>query len=430
MEAVEVAVVAGILLAFVAFAFLLLPAHAPPYDVTQQPQLTNLAQQALDRMIIAEGDIAARRQGGQPAWRIVDLTLSAPRPLYQPQIDDRKLVMLTYGTAASGTCEIRQQAFVEETGVDRAYVAGFGVLTPAGSVEVDYAALLKNFFGEKWDLYDMSVRIKPLANLTICPNIQGFTRGDPMCVDVPQGVWIRSTAGGRVVATVLYCYDDVCDVYSKTYSLTPSGQFYQANMLDDRLNRLIQDTAGGRSHLAIYVQRLDYPRGFDLYAFNTADRPLAYGMFLSFRNQLWLLHDSLCRADSNPPALGVRKLQIYTGGGFINLGSDITLDPGQGAGVVKVDHCSGCTSNARCAACWVEVPPNALFAVVQVERVGRPESALAVVPLMPVARGSIQLDTWRRWTPLEPKLQTAKATRVVDSQSATYLVEVLVYRRP
>ncbi|MFN7106487.1 MAG: hypothetical protein ACK4M3_07915, partial [Pyrobaculum sp.] len=259
MEFVEVVVVAGIFLAFVAFAFLLLPAHAPPYDITQQPQLANIAQQVLDRMVLTEGDVAVKRQGVKPVWKIVDLTLSAPRPLYQPQIDDRKLVMLTYGTTASGTCEIEQKAFIDETGVDRAYMAGFGVLTPASGMEVDYGAMLKNFFGERWDFYDLSVRIRPLANLTICPNILGFTRGDPMCVGVPQGVWIRSTAGGRVVGTVLYCYDDMCDVYSQTYSLTPFGQFYQANMLDDRLNRLIQDTKSGLSHLVIYVQRVDYP---------------------------------------------------------------------------------------------------------------------------------------------------------------------------
>ncbi len=386
----------------------------------------------LDRIVLTQGDIAVKTASGQKTvWSIVDLTLSAPRPLYQPQIDDGKLSLSATPSQAGGLCDIEQKAFVEETGIDKASIVSFGVLTPAGgAVTVDYNAILKNFFGNQWDLYDISIRIRPLVNLTICPNVKiGQTqiqRDNPMCRDVPPGVWVRSTAGGRVVVTVIYC-GDVCGLYSREYNLAESGSIYQVNVLDSQLANLLNSDG-----VVVYAQRVDYPRAFDIYGFNLTNRPLAFGMFLPLRGrQLWLLHDSLCSADSNTPALGVRYLSIYTGSGFIELGSDITLNPGRGAGVVKVDHCGGCTSTARCAACWVDVPADALFAVVWVESSGQGLRSLVVVPLMPVPPlGAVELNTWKRWISIEPKLQTAVATRVVDSQSVTYLLEVVVYRKP
>jgi len=404
------------------------------YTPSQQPSLTNLAQQTLDRVVFTNSKVFVKSGGG---WYVVDLALSAQRPLYQPQIDETKLALLS--TAAGPLCEISQRAFIDAVGVDGAVYVGFGVLSPAGvSLAFDYVRILRNFFGEDWDRYDVTLIVKPLVDLTICPNIRAgevvIKREGPMCGNVPQGaVVVRSTAGGRVVVTGIRCDVELgCDVFSYDLTLAYVDGVWEAQVpLPPSAYDRLGDTAG----LALIAQRVDYPRAFDLFVFNTTSRSLVYGMY-GPDGKLWILHDHTvsCGVGDNA-ALGLRKVDVYTGAGFVTLATDVVLNPGVGAGSVKVDACQSCTQNARCAACWVEPPANAVFAVVWVERNSQggsaPRSVMLLVPLVPTPPLSvIRIDTWRRWTPQEPKLQSAVATRIVDGQTTTYQLQLVLYRRP
>ncbi|MGC9050821.1 hypothetical protein [Pyrobaculum sp.] len=439
-EAIEVATVAGVLLGFVLFVYsYLFPFYGPTqYKPSDQPQLVNAAQQALDRVVFINSPTAARSGSG---WSIVDLALSAPAPLYQPQIDVSKLASLQQG-ASGAACYIQQKALVDATGISSAVLTGYGVLKPAApSASFDYVRILKNFFGGDWDRYDFTLVISPLVNLTVCPNVVVQTpagdvaiyRKDPMCQGVGQGVWVRSTAGGRVVATAIRCEVGAgCALSSYDLRLSRSGQWWEAQIpMPVTMFNGLGDTAG----LVVIAQKVDYPRAMDYYVFNTTSRSLVYGMY-GTDGMLWFMHDATVSCGSgNIPALGIRSVDVFTGAGFQNLASDVTLDPGVGVGAVKVDYCGSCTSNSRCAACWVEPPPGALFAVVWAERNSQggsaPRSVIVVVPLMPTPpQAVIRIDTWLRWTPNEPRLQSAVATRVVESQSATYLLKLVLYRRP
>ena len=84
-EAVEIVLVAGVLLGFTIFLMSYATAGWGPtmYSKEQQAPQINLAQQALDRVVLLNSPIAVR--SGQ-SWRIVDLALAAPGPLYQPQL--------------------------------------------------------------------------------------------------------------------------------------------------------------------------------------------------------------------------------------------------------------------------------------------------------------------------------------------------------
>jgi hypothetical protein len=442
-EVVEAALVSCILVGFVAFALIYAtPLQGPAaYTPPQQPQLMNLAQQALDRVVLVNGRVFAR-DGGR--WAVADLALSAPRPLYQPQIDETKLSLLQ-ALADAGTagplCAINQKAFVDETGIERAILVGFGVLRPAStSAHFDYACILRNFFGGDWDKYDIELVIKPLVNLTICPNVRvagvDITRRDPVCSGVPQGrVFVRSTAGGRVVVTGMRCEVEAgCDVFSYDLSLTYANGVWQAEVpLPPSAYAGLCDTAG----LALIAQKVDYPRASDLFVFNATSRSLAYGMY-GPDGKLWLLHDhTVSCGTGSTPALGIRELDVYTGAGFVTLVNGAVLDPGVGGGNVKVDACQSCTKNARCAACWVEPPANAIFAVAWVERESQgkkdsaPRSVMLLVPLAPAQpQSAIRIGTWHRWTPREPELQSAVATRIVDGQTTTYQLRLVLYRRP
>ena len=437
-EAVEIVLVAGVLLGFTIFLMgYVMPGGGPTvYSKEQQAPQINLAQQALDRVVLLNSPVVARTGQG---WSIVDLALAAPGPLYQPQLDDSKLAEL-FPAAGGQLCTIQQQAFADATGITQAALVGYGVLKPAtGSVNFDYVSILKNFFGRDWDKYDITLIIRPLVNLTICPNIQVgsvvIQRRDPMCTGVQQGVWIRSTAGGRVVATAVYCTTDAgCDLSSRDLRLAynPGVGLWEAQL---ELPSSYFQGLGTTSSLVVFAERVTYPRAMDFYVFNTTSRSLAYGIY-SYDGRVWFAHDATVSCGSgNIPALGIRRLDVYTGGGFVTLAQDVTLDPGVGAGDVKVDMCQNCVSNARCAACWVQPPAGALFAVAWVESNSQggsdPGSAIIVVPLFPTPPNAvIRVDTWLRWTPVEPKLQAAAATRIVDSKSATYSIQLVLYKRP
>lgn len=437
-EAVEIVLVAGVLLGFTIFLMSYATAGGGPtmYSKEQQAPQINLAQQALDRVVLLNSPIAVR--SGQ-SWRIVDLALAAPGPLYQPQLDDSKLAQL-FSAAGGQLCTIQQKAFADATGISQAALAGYGLLKPAaGSLNFDYVSILKNFFGRDWDKYDITLIIKPLVNLTICPNLQVsnvvMQRRDPMCAGVQQGVWVRSTAGGRVVATAVYCTTDAgCDLSSRELTLAyNSGVGLWEARLEVPSSYL--QGLGTVASLVVFAERVTYPRAMDFYVFNTTSRSLAYGMY-GYDGRVWFMHDATVSCGSgNIPALGIRRLDIYTGGGFVTLAQDVTLDPGIGAGAVKVDMCQNCVSNARCAACWVQPPAGALFAVAWIERNSQggnaPGSTIVVVPLSPTPPNAvIRVDTWLRWTPVEPQLQTAVATRIVDSRSTTYSIQLVLYKKP
>ena len=101
-----------------------------------------------------------------------------------------------------------------------------------------------------------------------------------------------------------------------------------------------------------------------------------------------------------------------------------------------MDHCSKCTDNARCAACYVTPPPGSLFMVVWVERNSQggnaPEGTMVIIPLAPTPpKAPVRVDTWRRWgLQSPPQTPSAVATRVVDSQVATYVAELTLYKWP
>jgi len=453
VEAVEVVLVSGILIGFIIFLFTLIPQQTELYAVAQ-PALMNLAQQALDRVILAQGDIATRHAN---KWIIVDLALSAQRPLYQPQIDSAKLGALAAPEAQGPTCTIQQQKLVEESGVSQGVLVGYGVLAPRQSYTYDNASILKNFFGPSWDKYDMTLVLKPLVNLTICPNYPvgsvTIKRNDPMCAraNVPSGnVWITSTANGTVVVTVVYCpAGEECQIAStKDYfrdrievELGGSGHvsnkvYYYYSDITEMLAPYLQDVPQGAG-VAVFAQKVDYPRAFDFWLFNVSNRPLVYG-FYTPDGRVWITHEATVSCGSgNIPALGIRRLDAYTGAGFTNLAHDAVLNPGHGQGQVKVDRCDKCEDTARCAACYVMPPPGSLFIVVWVERNSQggnaPEGTMVIIPLAPTPpKAPVRVDTWRRWRNLQspPQTQSAVATRVVDSQAATYLVELTLYKWP
>lgn len=436
-EAVEIIIVAGILLGFTVFFLTYVsPAQGPTmYTPSEQPALTNLAQQVLDRVVFVNAPISTRAGQG---WSIIDLALASPGPLYQPQIDDSKLSQLLAASAQGSLCTIDQKTAASALGISRAVAIGYGLLAPSYSdVTYNYTRILMNFFGRSWDSYDFTLIIKPLVNLTICPNLQlasaTITRSDPICSGVQQGVWVRSTAGGRVVVTAIYCRTDAgCDVSSYQLSLSKSGAYWQAQVpLPQSYFQGLGDSAG----LALIAQRVDYPRASDFYLFNVSSRSLIYGMY-SPDGRIWLFHDATVSCGSgNVPALGIRRLDVYTGAGFITLANDVVLNPGVGSGSVKVDACQSCTNNAHCAACWVTPPANALFAVAWAERNSQggsaPQGVMIIIPLVPTPpQATIRVDTWLRWTPNAPALQSAVATRIVDSQSATYQLQLVLYKKP
>jgi len=437
VEAVEVVLVSGILIGFILFLFTLTPQQTELYTVAQ-PALMNLAQQALDRAILMQGNISTRRADG---WAIVDLALSAQRPLYQPQIDSAKLGVLTAPAAQGPTCVIQQQRLIEASGMSQGVLAGYGILAPRQSYTYDYEAILMNFFGPAWDKYDMSLVLKPLVNLTICPNypVGSITirRNDPMCANVPLGkVWITSTANGTAAVTVVYCpVGGLCQIDSvKDYFKGFTNGLYYYD-ITDMLAPYLQDIPNGAG-VAVFAQKVDYPRAFDFWLFNITNRPLVYG-FYTPDGRVWITHDATVSCGSgNTPALGIRRLDAYTGAGFTNLAQDAVLDPGLGQGQVKVDHCSKCTDTARCAACYVTPPPGSLFMVVWVERNSQggnaPQGTMVIIPLAPTPpKAPVRVDTWRRWgLQRPPQVQSAVATRVVDSQVATYLAELTLYKWP
>jgi len=432
---VEVVLVSGILIGFILFLFTLTPQQTELYAVAQ-PALMNLAQQALDRAILMQGNITTRRADG---WTIVDLALSAQRPLYQPQIDSAKLGALTAPAAQGPTCVIQQQRLVEASGISQGVLVGYGVLAPRQSYAYNYEAILKNFFGPAWDKYDMSLVLKPLVNLTICPNYPvgsvTIKRNDPMCANVPFGkVWITSTANGTVAVTVIYCpVGGQCQIDSaKDYFKGFTNGLYYYD-ITGMLAPYLQDIPNGAG-VAAFAQKVDYPRAFDFWLFNVSNRPLVYG-FYTPDGRVWITHDATVSCGAgNTPALGIRRLDAYTGAGFTNLAQDAVLDPGQGQGQVKVDHCSKCTNNDRCAACYVTPPPGSLFMAVWVERNSQggnaPQGTMVIIPLAPTPpKAPIRVDTWRRWgLQSPPQTQSAVATRVVDSQAATYTAELTLYK--
>ncbi|MFN3805521.1 MAG: hypothetical protein ACK4SY_10740, partial [Pyrobaculum sp.] len=202
----------------------------------------------------------------------------------------------------------------------------------------------------------------------------------------------------------------------------------------------------GKAGAVVYAQRVDYPRASDVFSiYNLTDRPLAYGMYLPYQERVWLLHDSLCQppdqrgASEDNRRLGIRYLYVFTGTQVKTIDVNATLDPGVGNATIKADECSKCIDTpgggrpARCAACWLEAPRGAMFMAVWVESSGQKQARLVVIPLVSWLYGErgVVVETWRRWgLTREPVVQTAVATRVVDSQSVTYLVEVAVYRWP
>jgi len=440
MEAVEVVLVSGILIGFVIFLFTLTPQQTELYAVVQ-PALTNLAQQALDRAILAQGNIATRRTDG---WAIVDLALSAQRPLYQPQIDSAKLGALTAPEAQGPTCEIQQQALVAKAGVSQGVLVGHGVLAPRLSYA--YEAILKNFFGPSWDKYDMSLVLKPLVNLTICPNYPvgsvTIKRNDPMCANAPLGkIWVTLNAtgtavNGTVVVTAIYCpVGGGCQIASAEgyFKFDPDLRLYYYDATD-LLAPYLQDIPNGAG-VAAFAQKVDYPRAFDFWLFNITNRPLVYG-FYTPDGRVWITHDATVSCDSgNTPDQGKRRLDVYAGAGFKRLVQDAVLIPGQGQGPVFVDDCSKCTNTATCAACYVTPPPGSHFIVLWVERDSQgdntPERTMVIIPLTTPPKAPVRVDTWRRWgLQSPPQTPSAVATRVVDSQAATYLVKLTLYKWP
>jgi len=443
VEAVEVVLVSGILIGFILFLFTLTPQQTELYAVAQ-PALMNLAQQALDRAILMQGNITTRRADG---WTIVDLALSAQRPLYQPQIDSAKLGALAAPAAQGPTCVIRQQKLVEASGISQGVLVGYGVLAPRQSYACDYEAILKNFFGPAWDKYDMTLVLKPLVNLTICPNYPvgsvTIRRNDPMCAKVPLGkIWVTLNAtgtavNGTVVVTVIHCpVGGECQIASAEgyFKFDPNLRLYYYDVTG-LLAQYLQDVPQGAG-VAAFAQKVDYPKAFDFWLFNVSNRPLVYG-FYTPDGRVWITHDATVSCGSgNTPALGIRRLDAYTGAGFTNLAQDAVLDPGQGQGQVKVDQCSKCVGNARCAACYVTPPPGSLFMVVWVERNSQggnaPEGTMVIIPLAPTPpKAPVRVDTWRcRGLQSPPQTQSAVATRVVDSQAATYAAELTLYKWP
>jgi hypothetical protein len=102
-----------------------------------------------------------------------------------------------------------------------------------------------------------------------------------------------------------------------------------------------------------------------------------------------------------------------------------------------VDKCSACTSNARCAACYVDgIPPAASLAIISVETSAAQAAGggtdLVIIPLMPFPPlMRVDVRTWLRWGYSQiPEVYSAVATRVVDGSASSYNVTLILFRRP
>ncbi|MGC8974489.1 MAG: hypothetical protein ACP5KY_09890, partial [Thermoproteus sp.] len=197
----------------------------------------------------------------------------------------------------------------------------------------------------------------------------------------------------------------------------------------------------------VYAQKVDYPYSATFYVFNATSVSLIYGAPFpgNTATRLYLIHDAgyvqpgtttpCDRSQQGRQPLGVRYLSLYTGQGLVNYGSNITLDPGDGRSPVKVQKCELCKS-ARCTACWLNLPTDALLALVYVtpsSSSGKiPQAALVPIPLFPAPPATdVDIKTWLRWGfSTAPQVYAASAWGVFNSLTTTYLVNVTVYEYP
>lgn len=465
MQSIEVAVVGFVIVFFIAITFYIAGALSAGSQQSGQAELNVLAQQILQRITSYSAYNLSR-----------DIGVASPTtPGYLSDYAIDYLALASAQLSGYPACNVwnTQSTLAQYVG-NTVYMAGYGYVIPTAIyATLNLTAIAKNFFGNNYNRYDVEIQIKPLVRLAICPYVVfasglTFNNPSPICQQfyatysnlqnktiyiVARGV--GSYPQGQVVYNLYYCTTSTCyPPYTGTAALSPlfssGGYYYSYAAVSTPSFISYSQIAQLNAALVAYVQKVTYPYSAAFYVFNATSVSLIYGAPFpgSTSTTLYLIHDAdYIYPNSNVPcdrapttqgrqSLGVRYLSLYTGQGFMTYASGITLDPGTGNSNVKVLDCSLCTPSAQCTACWVNLPTDALLAIVYVTPSSSsgniPGAALVPIPLFPAPPATdVDIKTWLRWGFANtPQTYAASAWGIFNSLTTTYLVNVTVYEYP
>ena len=358
-------------------------------------------------------------------------------------IDDRMVALyaLAAGSQPQGqSCNIKSGALANAVGTNQATLVGRGWLyVRPQRLSLDYDAIMRSLFGSVapdgvtplYKAYDLWLVVTPLINAT-CP-IDSYGRAELKLFTTYGG----RPVDGKIAYMILYAKPGGVLCAKSGLQSTQNGRLvvpWNQQLLCDDGSTVVPNPATGT--VAVIFEKLERP---STVCYNTTgrSRPFVYGFVLPTESgpTLYMAHDATVSCGSgNLPALGVRYIDLYWGGSRYRVASDVTLDPGVGQGHVKVDKCSACTGNARCAACYVDsIPPAAKLAIISVETSAASGGTdLVIIPLMPFPPlMRVDVRTWLRWGYSQtPGVYSAVATRVVDGSASSYNVTLILFRRP
>lgn len=465
VQSIELVVVGFILAFFIAATFYMMGAMGANQQ-TSQADLNVLAQQILQKItsytaynLSNELGIADPNAPGYISDYIIDyLALASPQAAGLPAC----YVFNPNSQLASAVGQV-------------VYWAGYGYVVPnAPSAALNLTAIARSLFGQSYKQYDVEVRITPLVRLAVCPYVVASSGSttvtfrntwNPICntfysTNPSQGVYVvakgaGSQPTGQVLYTVYYCTTSICyPPYTSSAQLQPLSGYYSYAQLQLPSYVDLGQVASLSAALVVFVQKVTYPYSAAYYVFNATSVSLIYGApYISPQGAtLYLIHDAdyakapnsnvPCdgRLDSNgngEEALGIRSIALYTGQGLLNVAANAELNPaGAGASTNKVQQCSQCSTNARCTACWIDLPPGTMLALAYVTPSSNsphiPQAALVPIPLFPSPPlVDVDVKTWLRWGFQQPpQVYAASAWGIFNSITTTYLVNVTVYEYP
>lgn len=335
-------------------------------------------------------------------------------------------------------CTISQAALANDLGTNQTYLLGWGWLGVVPKASVDYDAVAAGLWGSRAGMYDFRLVIRPVMTASC-----SVSKGSP--------TWASLRLSGGFDGVVAYTVYGMVLVKGSGNSgdrflLCEAGgrASTSGGRLDVAIGTLTCEDgstvqAGQADELLVIFEKLDVPYAYCVNGTHSSNRPLVYG-FTYYKGgyRLYLAHDATVECGSgNVPALGIRYIELVWGGQRIHVADNVVLDPGVGQGPVKVDVCTSqsCDKTARCAACYVAIPPGPKVAIVAVESSATPGGAtllaIPLTPYMPVDK--VDLRSWVRWGfPYGqiPSTYSAVASRLVNGLGYTYNVTFLLYRWP
>ncbi|AEA12083.1 hypothetical protein TUZN_0589 [Thermoproteus uzoniensis 768-20] len=486
MQSIELVVVGFVIVFFIAITFYVAGAlSAQPQ--AQQAELNVMAQQILQRITTYSAYNLSQDVG------VADP--NAPGYLSDYAID--YLAMASAQLSGYPACYMNKtQSELASTVGSTVYLVGYGYVIPnliQGTLNL--TAIARNLFGNNYNRYDVEIQIKPLVRMAICPyvtvtvsgkSVTFKNTGSPICRQFYSAMGQSLTNGtvyivargssanpsGNVIYTVYYCTIQQSSSNSKSASTcyppyttrtalaplgsSPIGGYYYSYAVAQMptyvsFTQIVGGSSPPSAALVIYAQKVDYPYSATFYVFNSTPVSLIYGAPFpgNTATRLYLIHDAdylqpgtttpcdgrLANPSGNPPsgrsANGIRYITLYTSQGLVNYGSNITLNPSS----QQVQPCGLC-QNPSCTACWLDLPTDALLALVSVEAnsnsVNIPKVALVPIPLFPAPPATdVDIKTWLRWGfSTAPQVYAASAWGVFNSLTTTYLVNVTVYEYP